>query len=231
VDAKILHILERLDTSAEVMANQASNIAQLAGGLKVNGIVFSGTKRIGAHGTATVRSSVNFASATVRATGGDVTISTSGESDSPPVEGPGVFLIPAGIESTVALAGNTLILNGTIGDLVQVTLWIRPQPPSSSVTHPQTCDALAPVRLPVTVATTLQLVAANPLRRGLEIFNENTAANIAYVLFGANASITKYTFQLPGGTLYEMPALRCYRGIVSLVVPAAAGFVMATELV
>ena len=46
-----VHVLERMDRVSTALENQASSVAQLATGLKVNAVVYSGTVLIGADGT------------------------------------------------------------------------------------------------------------------------------------------------------------------------------------
>jgi hypothetical protein len=230
MDKHALELVERIDRWAEVISKQSANFAELAAGLKVNGVLYSGTKQLSSSGRAIVEAKVNFAAATVRPAGADVTIAGGGgDSGSAPTQGPGVFTVPGGIERTVALAGNVLVLYGTPGALVDVTLWINAQPPSASETHPQGVDATAasPARIAGSIASVV-LAAANPARRGLTIFNEG--AQTLNVALAPVASSTIYTLTLASGGLYTMAPDPFYRGIVSGIFSAATGAALVTEL-
>lgn len=221
-------LLEGLNTAAAAMAGHASSLAELATGLKVNGILYSGTVVIPAKGARNVTTRANFASATVRPAGADVVVTAAGEGERAPTEGPGVFAIPGDVERTVAIASNVLVIYGTPGTAVSVTLWIRPQPPSTSAAHPNGVDSpLGPQRIGAAAATTV-LAAANPFRRGLTVFNESTAT--LFLALAPTASLTAYTVQLVAGAYYELQGMPLYRGIVSGIWSAATGAALVTEL-
>lgn len=76
-------------------------------------------------------------------------------------------------------------------------------------------------------ASSVTLLASNAARRGVVIYNESTA--ILYVKFGATASATSYTVQIPAGGYWEMshPA---YTGIIDGIWSAANGNARITEL-
>jgi hypothetical protein len=141
-----------------------------------------------------------------------------------------VFLIPGGVERTVAIAGNVLVLFGTPGAMVAVTCWVRPQSPASAETHPATVDCPAGPQRVAGSAASVVLAPANPARRGLSIFNENAAAVTLNVCFGPVASATLYTVTLVGGALYELQGPPYYRGVVSGIWSAASGAAQVTEL-
>lgn len=227
-DKDVIDLLTRQACASEAIAGQASTIAELATGLKLNGVIYSGTVKIGSGGTKTVRAMINFASATVRPQGADITIGTGGESDRAPTTGEGVHLIPGDVQRTVAIAGNVLVIYGTPNTLVAVTLWIRPQQPESSESHPIGVDCPnGPQRVNAATASTV-LVAANPFRRGLSVFNEGTA--ILWLACAPTASATVYTVQVPSNELYELPPAPLYRGVVSGIWQAAGGAALVTEL-
>jgi len=227
-----VHVLERMDRVSTALENQASSVAQLATGLKVNAVVYSGTVLIGADGTYFVNARSNFASATIRPKGSDVVINTQGQSSSVTPQGPGVFLIEAGIERTVAVAGNVLSLTGTPGALVAVTLWERPQSPEAAETHPIMADvtAISPARIAGNL-TSVTLAVANPARRGCLIFHENPSATFLWICFGPVASSTNYTVLVAGGAYFEVPGPPYYRGIITGIFSAATGAAQVTELV
>jgi hypothetical protein len=221
-------LLERLSLSADAMHAQASSIAELATGLKVNSVLYSGTVKISARGAQVVQARANFASATVRPAGADVVVSSAGEGERAPTEGPGVFVIPGDVERTVAIASNVLEIYGTPGTLVSVTLWIRPQPPHTSAAHPYGVDSPAgPQRIASAAASTV-LAPANPFRRGLTVFNESTAT--LFLALAPAASLTVYTVQVVAGAYYELQGMPLYRGIVSGIWSAANGAALVTEL-
>lgn len=228
-----LQVLERIDRFAAVIANHSASVAELARGLKVNGVLYSGTRRFNASGWTVVEATVPFAAATVRGAGSDVTIAAgSGTSSSIPTDGPGVFTLPADVEKTVAVTGNVLVVYGTPNATVAITLWIYAQPPTTSESHPIMCDTTAagPTRVGGAIASTL-LAAANPARRGLLIFNENPLATTLNVAYGPTASATLYTVTVPGGSLHEIPGPPFYRGIVTGIWSAATGAAQVTELI
>lgn len=230
-DRDVAEVLERMERAAAAIEHQASSVAELAAGLKVNGVLYSGTVALRADGSAIVEARVNFAAATVRPSAADVVIATQGQGATAPTVGPGVFAIPADVQRTVAIAGNVLVLYGTPGAVVSVTLWLRAQAPQAAETHPATVDCPAgPQRIAGAVATTI-LAAANPARRGLLIYNENPGATILNLALAPTASATVYTVQIVGGSFFELPAPRIYRGIVSGIWTAATGAALVTELV
>ena len=77
------------------------------------------------------------------------------------------------------------------------------------------------------VATTTTLLAANAARRLATIFNESTST--LFVKFGATASVTSYTVQVPAGGYYEVPGF--YSGIIDGIWAAANGAAQITEVV
>lgn len=75
-------------------------------------------------------------------------------------------------------------------------------------------------------ASSTSLLAANTARRGAMIFNESTA--ILYVALAASASVTAYTYQIPAGGYWEVPAL--YTGAVFGIWAAANGSARITQI-
>ncbi len=69
-------------------------------------------------------------------------------------------------------------------------------------------------------ASSVTLFAAAGLAKGRTIFNDSTA--VLYVKFGATASTTSYTVQLPAGAFYEFPQ-PCYSGVVDGIWASANG--------
>lgn len=77
-------------------------------------------------------------------------------------------------------------------------------------------------------ATTVSLLASNVSRKGMTVQNESTA--ILYLKFGATASLTSYTVQIPAGAYYELPFIRVYTGAIDGIWSAANGNARITEL-
>ena len=228
-DNDVTELLQTLTQHATAMHEQASSIASLATGLKVNGVIFSGTIKIGPSGLHTVRARANFASATVLPTGADVTISVGGGAERAPTQGEGVFPIPGDIERTVAVAGNVLYIYGTPNAHVAVTLWVRPQPPEGASLHPYRVDCPAGPQRIAAAAVTTELAAANPERSGLTVYNESSA--VLYLALAPTAGLAAYTVQIPGSAFYELQGVPLYRGIVSGIWAAGIGAAQVTELV
>ena len=70
-------------------------------------------------------------------------------------------------------------------------------------------------------------MAANAARRLAAIFNESTS--VLYVKFGAAASLTSYTVQIPAGGYYEIPG--SYSGILDGIWASANGAAQVTEVI
>lgn len=84
----------------------------------------------------------------------------------------------------------------------------------------------------VNAATTSQpAAAANANRRGWVFVNDvaGTAGATAYVLFGAGASSTLYTYQVAAGATLEMPQTHPYTGAITVAWAAALGVGHVTE--
>ncbi len=221
---------EHVDALAKSVQDYSASVAQLIASNTRNGVLWSGTIMLAASGTYVLDTKVPFGSVTIAPRTTDVVVSPGGEAPSPPQQGPGVFTVRCGMARTWAVRGTQLVFYGIAGGIVEVTLWIRAQPPQHAETQPDTCDATAPARIAGANASTV-LAAANTIRRGLLIYNENVAANTLYVCLGSPASITNYTVQVAGGSFFELPPTRTYRGIVTGIVPAATGQIQVTELV
>lgn len=100
--------------------------------------------------------------------------------------------------------------------------------PDADVAGSCGCSAEAEVeRVSASTSTTL-LAAANPLRRGLVLWNDSTAT--AYVKFGDGASNTDFTWKIGSQSGYESP-IPIYQGNVTAVWEAANGAMQVTELV
>jgi len=76
--------------------------------------------------------------------------------------------------------------------------------------------------------TDVSLLAANAARKGAFFFNESTAT--LYLAYGAAATLTSYTVQLPPGSFFEMPPQPIFTGAVRGIWNVANGNVRITEL-
>lgn len=70
-------------------------------------------------------------------------------------------------------------------------------------------------------ATTVTLLSASTSRLGAAFFNDSTS--ILYLKFGATASVTSYTVQMPPNYYYELPGPHIYNGIVDGIWASATG--------
>jgi len=78
-------------------------------------------------------------------------------------------------------------------------------------------------------ASSVTVLASNASRRGAMIFNDSTA--VLYLKFGATASTTSYTVQIPSNAYYELPANSfLYNGILDGIWSAANGSARVTEV-
>lgn len=76
-------------------------------------------------------------------------------------------------------------------------------------------------------ATSVTVLASNSSRRQATVYNDSTA--ILYLKFGATASATSYTVQLPAAGYYELPQ-PVYTGILDGIWASANGNARVTEL-
>jgi len=92
---------------------------------------------------------------------------------------------------------------------------------------PTVATASIPTQV-ASLATTVQIVAANTARKGLLLVN--TDANACKIKYGATASATSFTAIVPAGGQWEMP-LPIFTGIIHGIWDADGSGVMAiTEL-
>jgi hypothetical protein len=74
--------------------------------------------------------------------------------------------------------------------------------------------------------SSVTLFAATGHTKGRTIYNDSTA--VLYVKYGATASTTSYTVQLPAGAYYEFPQ-PVYCGVVDGIWASANGAARVTE--
>jgi hypothetical protein len=77
-------------------------------------------------------------------------------------------------------------------------------------------------------ASSVSLLASNTARKNATFFNDSTA--VLYLKFGATASTTSYTVQIPSNGYYELPNGKVYNGAIDGIWAAANGAVRITEL-
>lgn len=105
----------------------------------------------------------------------------------------------------------------------------------------QDVEIIAPIPLPTTIAgaitsvvtrvpssvTSTMLVAANPLRTGLLLYNDGSAEQL--VKLGLVASPTDFTVRLTPRMFYEVAA-PIYLGQIDVISSSAIGAIQVTEL-
>lgn len=90
------------------------------------------------------------------------------------------------------------------------------------------CFAEAEVgRVPASASTTA-IVPANPLRRGLILWNDSTAT--AYIKLGVGASTSDFTWKIGAQAGYELP-VPIYQGDITAIWESANGAMQVTELI
>lgn len=75
-------------------------------------------------------------------------------------------------------------------------------------------------------ATNVTVFSASPNARGRAVFNDSTA--LLYLKFGATATTTSFTVQIPAGSFYEFPR-PTYSGQVDGIWAAANGAARTTQ--
>lgn len=76
-------------------------------------------------------------------------------------------------------------------------------------------------------ATSVTILASNANRKGALIYNDSTST--LALAFGATASLTAFTLELPAQAFYEMP-MPNYTGVISGIWASATGAARVTEL-
>lgn len=76
--------------------------------------------------------------------------------------------------------------------------------------------------------TSVQLLPANALRKGVVLFNDST--RVARIAFSDTASATIFTVKMPAGSLYESGPL-VYTGEITVIWESVNGSMRVTELV
>lgn len=119
-----------------------------------------------------------------------------------------------------------------------VTLWSHEEPNSPMGTEDNPLYVVGDIEVGDAVAGTatlsnvassasnVTLLTANVARKGATIYNDSSA--ILYVKFGATASTSSYTVQLPASAYYEVPF--SYTGRIDGIWASANGNARVTEL-
>ena len=77
-------------------------------------------------------------------------------------------------------------------------------------------------------ASNVTIMAASEARRAAAVYNDSAA--ILYLKFGATATTSSFTVEIPSQGYYEFPQ-PCYSGIVDGIWSAADGAARVTELI
>jgi hypothetical protein len=160
----------------------------------------------------------------------DVVVHAGGSMGATPGTGRGIHRVPAGTERTINLAHHMLTLFGAPGASISLEVFTKAQPPTSGAVMTDIQAGSSTLSSVAGSASAVQLLAANPSRRGAVFFNDSTA--VLYLGFCPVASVTtaNYTVQIAAGGYFEMPE-PIYTGVISGVWAAANGAVRITELV
>lgn len=101
-----------------------------------------------------------------------------------------------------------LTIIGTLIDGTQVT---QVTGDVSVIVKPAASTALSQVP---STTTSVALLAADPARKGVTLFNEGNKT--AYVAMSLTASITQYSFKMPGDSFFDLTTVS-YTGPISAV--------------
>ncbi len=77
-------------------------------------------------------------------------------------------------------------------------------------------------------SSSVTVLALNASRKGAMVFNDSTA--ILYLKFGATASTTSFTVQIPANGYYELPGPSIYTGVLDGIWSATNGNARVTEI-
>jgi len=97
---------------------------------------------------------------------------------------------------------------------------------SGTVTTTAVTSVTGTITSVVGSVTSVTLLASNAARKGFSFYSDS--ASIAYVAFGATASVTSFTMKLQPNSYYENSTL--YTGVLSIIWVSAVGAARVTEL-
>lgn len=139
--------------------------------------------------------------------------------------------------STTAVTGNVTVVQPTgtnlhtvidSGTLTTVSTVTAVTSITNTVATKETTAATSTLSNVASSASSVTVLALNTSRLGAMIFNDSTAT--LYLKFGATASATSYTVQIPPNGYYELPTPHLYTGIMDGIWSAANGNARVTEL-
>lgn len=134
-----------------------------------------------------------------------------------PGPGPGVAKVGPGGFAVINVRAYQFSLYGNPGEQVTFTALAKPQPPNGVIAISPQVATLANV---ASSATSVPLFTPAPIANGRTIWNDSTA--VLFVKFGATASATSYTVQIPAQGYFEFP-VPVYAGEVDGIWAAANG--------
>lgn len=125
------HHSDEVMTSLGTMHDRLSTLTTVLRDMVVHECLTTVTLAFDTEGVATFDWSAGFASVAITNTSAQsVTVTAATPTDTAPLTGSGVALVPAGKGATYNLAGHALTLYGTAGDRVTLSVFSRPQPPA-----------------------------------------------------------------------------------------------------
>lgn len=196
----------------------------------VNDVLTSELLTLDATGQASREFRVSCGSAAVaNHSGHPIVLHGGGPQGAAPGAGRGVHQIPAGVERVVNVAHHVLTLYGEPGALVSLEVFTRPQPPTSGPAQSVDTSDTATLTSVAASAVAVQLLPANPARRGAMFDNDSVNTLYLGLCPVASLSVALYTVQINAGGYYELPR-PIYTGVISGLWTAAAGAVRITEL-
>lgn len=202
-----------LDQLATVIGQLGPMLDELA-----PGVIATETVVLDANGQATRQFRIPFRSVAIDYWGAALlTVAAAPLAGAAPGPGPGVAKVGPGGFAVVNMRAYQFSLYGNPGEQVTFTALAKPQPPNGVIAISPQVATLANV---TGSATSVPLFTPAPIANGRTIWNDSTAT--LFVKFGATASATSYTVQIPAQGYFEFPA-PVYAGEVDGIWSAAAG--------
>jgi len=138
----------------------------------------------------------------------------------------GTVSLPTGAATEATLAAASAKLPASLG-IKTAAASLSVAPASDAIYNTvQSRPATATLSNVASSATSVSLLASNTSRKFATIYNDST--QILYVKFGATASATSYTLQMPPASYYELPQ-PCYTGAIDGIWASANGNARLTE--
>jgi hypothetical protein len=133
-----------------------------------------------------------------------------------------IFAVAAGRGGFIIVATHDVNILQFLGAAVSES-----NPVLAGLTKMPTAASSALSSVPASLSS-VQLLAANAIRRGVSIYNDSTAT--MYLAFAETASTSSFTALIPPGNYYEMPLSPIYTGVISAIWNMAVGHARITEL-